>query len=301
MKTDFPRGLVERDSPRRAPTALYAAILTALAASAAPWGSTFAGSPPAGSVPAVVQSSAPPAGRAPASPPVSPAVGSYDIGLLLGSQIEHNGLGPNLSMDELIKGLKDAIGGRAITEAEREAAVGFMHEARDSLSGKNRAMGREFLERNAKLPGVVTLPSGLQYKILSPGDPHGKSPAPTDDVTVRYRTSLIDGKEIDRSDTHDRPAKFRVNSVFKGWQEAFASMKLGATWELFVPPELGYGNNSPPSIPPGSLLIYEIELLRIEPHAAMEPEAAAHGGAMAVPASPGAPPPSIAKPTGPAH
>ena len=92
-----------------------------------------------------------------------------------------------------------------------------------------------------------------------------------DQVTVRYRASLLDGREFDRSDTHDRPATFRVNSVFKAWQEAFQNMKPGARWQLFVPPELGYGGNTPVGVPPGSLIIYELELLKIEPAPPVDP------------------------------
>jgi FKBP-type peptidyl-prolyl cis-trans isomerase FklB len=215
-----------------------------------------------------------PAGfAAPAAPPaaaastVSSEVGSYDIGLLLGSQLQHNGVVPNLSQESLMRGLKEAIGGRPITDAERQAALSFMRQAHTALADKNRAAAREFLARNTKEPGVVTLPSGLQYRVLADGDPKGKPPAPTDDVTVRYRASLSDGTEIDRSDTHGQPASFRVNSVFKGWQQAFASMKQGAKWQLFVPPELGYGDNPPPTVPPGAVLIYDLELLQIDRHA----------------------------------
>jgi FKBP-type peptidyl-prolyl cis-trans isomerase FklB len=222
-----------------------------------------------------------PATAPPTPPAVTSEAGSYDVGLMLGSQLEHNGLLPILSLDTLIRGLKDAMAGRAMSADEREAAQRFMHDAHDSLVAKNRAQGREFLERNAKQPGVVSMPSGLQYQVIAAGDPGGKPPAPTDLVTVRYRASLADGTEIDRSDTHDRPASFRVNSVFKGWQEAFARMNLGAKWRLFVPPELGYGNNSPPPVPPGALLIYDLELVRIDP-----PEAVP----MNRPAAPGAKP-----------
>jgi FKBP-type peptidyl-prolyl cis-trans isomerase FklB len=215
----------------------------------------------------------PPAAAPPKPPAVTPEAGSYDVGLLLGSQLDHNGLVPVPSIDSLVRGLKDAVGGHAITAEERDGALRFMRDARDALAERNRAAGREFLERNAKQPGVKSMPSGLQYRVLAAGDPSGKSPAPTDQVTVRYRASLADGTEFDRSDTHDRPATFRVNSVFKGWQEAFQAMKPGAKWQLFVPPELGYGANSPPAVPPGALLVYELELLRIEPAQQLDPTA----------------------------
>jgi len=208
------------------------------------------------------------------NPPATPEIGSYDIGLMLGTQLKHNGVVGIVSMDTVIRGLKDAVGGRTMSAEERDAALRFMHDARDSLAEKNRTAGRAFLDRNAKKPGVKTMPSGLQYRVLAEGNPNGKSPGPTDEVTIRYLASLSDGTEIDRSDTHDRPATFRVNSVFKGWQEAFLAMRPGAKWQLFVPPELGYGNAPPPSVPPGALLVYEIELLKIEAAAPIDPNAA---------------------------
>jgi FKBP-type peptidyl-prolyl cis-trans isomerase FklB len=222
---------------------------------------------------------------APSTPPKPPAVApetaSYDLGLMLGSQLQHNGIAPTLSMDALIRGLKDGVGGRAITAAERDTAQRFMREARDALAAKNQGAGKEFLLRNAKETGVKTTPSGLQYRVLTEGVPGGKSPGPTDQVTVRYRASLADGTEFDRSDTHDRPATFRVNTVFKAWQEAFLAMKPGAKWQLFVPPELGYGANPPPMVPLGALLVYELELLQVEPGAPMDPAAAnKHGSAV---------------------
>jgi FKBP-type peptidyl-prolyl cis-trans isomerase FklB len=241
-------------------------LLALLAAAAGAYGSPL--TPPS----VVVAESTPT--TAPKPPPVAPEVGSYDLGLMLGSQLEHDGVVPIMSLDTVIRGLKDAVGGRAITAQERDTTLRFMRDAREALVEKNRAAGREFLERNAKQPGVMTMPSGLQYRVLNKGDSNAKSPAPTDQVTVRYRASLADGTEFDRSDTHDRPAMFRVNSVFKGWQEAFLAMKPGAKWRLFVPPELGYGANSPPGVPPGALLVYELELLQVEPAPAMDPAAA---------------------------
>jgi FKBP-type peptidyl-prolyl cis-trans isomerase FklB len=243
------------------------ALLLALLAASAAYGSPLA-------APRVMAAETAPATTAPKAPAVTPEAGSYDIGLMLGSQLEHNGVAPIVSVDALIRGLKEAVGGRVVTTQERDAALQFMRDAHGALTEKNRAAGREFLERNAKEPGVMTMPSGLQYRVLNKGDSKAKSPAPTDQVTVRYRASLSDGTEFDRSDTHDRPAMFRVNSVFKGWQEAFLAMKPGAKWQLFVPPELGYGANPPTGVAPGALLIYELELLQIEPAPPMDPAAA---------------------------
>jgi FKBP-type peptidyl-prolyl cis-trans isomerase FklB len=259
------------------------ALLLALLAAATAYGSPAA-------TPGVVAAETTPAPAAPKPPAVAPEAGSYDIGLMFGSQLEHNGMLSIVSLDAVVRGLKDAAGGRTITAEERDAALRFMRDAREALVEKNRAAGREFLERNAKQPGVMTMPSGLQYRVLNKGDSKAKSPAPTDQVTVRYKASLADGTVFDRSETHDRPAMFRVNSVFKGWQEAFLAMKPGAKWQLFVPPELGYGANSPPGVPPGAVLVYELELLQVEPAAPLDPAAAKHppadGAKIGVPPSP---------------
>src|ERR1700730_2082886 len=250
----------DKDTPMNTRRAQNTTLMLGLLAAA-----TACGSPVA--APSVVAAETTPAATAAKAPPVTPEVGSYDIGLMLGSQLEHNGVAPIVSMDAVIRGLKDALGGRAVTAQERDAALRFMRDAREALTEKNRAAGREFLERNAKEPGVKSMTSGLQYRVLNKGDSNAKSPGPTDQVTVRYRASLSDGTVFDRSETHDRPAMFRVNTVFKGWQEAFLAMKPGAKWQLFVPPELGYGTNSPPSVPASPLLVYELGLLRVEPSA----------------------------------
>ena len=252
----------------------FVALLATSAASAGPTPpSSIAASLPAPSVAAAAApTAAAPAATLPKAP-VSPQAGSYDVGLMLGNQLKHNGLVGVLSMDDLVRGLNDAVGDRVVTGEERDAALRFMHDARENLIEKNRAAGREFMQRNAKEAGVKSMPSGLQYRVLAAGDASGKSPRPTDEVTVRYRASLSDGTEIDRSDTHDRPATFRVDSVLKGWQEAFLAMKPGAKWQLFVPPELGYGSNTPPSVPPGAVLVYDIELLHITAAAPLAPQA----------------------------
>jgi FKBP-type peptidyl-prolyl cis-trans isomerase len=104
-----------------------------------------------------------PATAAPKPPAVTPEVASYDVGLMLGLQLEHNGVAPIVSMEAVIRGLKDAAGGRAVTAPERDAALRFMRDAREAFAEKNRAAGRDFLEHNAKQPGVMSMPSGLQY------------------------------------------------------------------------------------------------------------------------------------------
>lgn len=238
-----------------------------------PWALTFLVAVAAvGSRAAAAENS--PATTAEKPAPVAPEVGSYDIGLMLGSELKQNGVSPVMSVDAVIRGLKDALGGRSISAEERDAASRFMHDARDVLAEKNRTAGREFLARNAKQPGVVSTPSGLQYKIAIAGDSNAKSPALTDQVSVRYQARFADGTVFDRSDNHERPAIFRVNSVLKGWREALLAMKPGAKWQLFVPSDLAYAANPPFGVPPGALVIFDLELLQVEPTPPMDPAAA---------------------------
>ncbi len=254
-------------SNRRLQLLLRAAVLYALTCGGS---RALAAEPPTGS--GAPASEAAQQAPTPSQTPATAAESSYQVGLLLGEQLEHNGLGSHLKLQDLVRGVKDGLAGHRQTPRERDATLHYMHNAHEALADSNRAAAREFLARNSKEAGVKSMPSGLQYRVLAEGEPSGKPPSPTDQVTVRYRASLPDGREFDRSDSHDRPATFRVNSVFKAWQEAFQAMKPGAKWQLFVPPELGYGANTPPGVPPGSLLVYELELLKIEPAPPVDPQ-----------------------------
>jgi FKBP-type peptidyl-prolyl cis-trans isomerase FklB len=131
------------------------------------------------------------------------------------------------------------------------------------LGAKNKTEGEAFLAANAKKEGVVTLPSGLQYQILTEGQ--GENPKATDQVTVQYRGTLIDGTEFDSSYSRGQPATFRLNQVIKGWTEALQLMKPGAKWKLFVPAALAYGDKGAgPKIGPNSTLIFEVELISVK-------------------------------------
>lgn len=129
---------------------------------------------------------------------------------------------------------------------------------------KNLKSSQTFLEENKKQPNVISLPSGLQYKIVQQGA--GESPGPTDFVTVHYRGTLIDGTEFDSSYAHKEPATFAVNAVIPGWTEALQLMKPGAKWTIYLPPNLAYGARGAGSrIGPNAALIFEIELLAVKP------------------------------------
>ena len=123
--------------------------------------------------------------------------------------------------------------------------------------------GEAFLEANKSKPGVVVLPSGLQYKIITEGS--GDSPKATDIVTVNYAGTLVNGTEFDSSYKRGQPASFPVNGVIAGWVEALQLMKPGSTWELYIPASLAYGSaGAPPVIGPNEVLIFKVELLSVQ-------------------------------------
>ena len=161
---------------------------------------------------------------------------------------------------------------RLTEQQARETIMAYQQEARKKTAEKNKKEGDEFLAANLKKEGVkthtVTLPDAktadFQYRIITEGT--GAIPKSNDVVSVNYRGTLIDGKEFDSSAKRGQPAKFAVNRVIKGWTEALQLMKVGSKWEIFIPSVLGYGDNGyGPIIEPGSTLIFEVELLGIEP------------------------------------
>src|SRR5208337_625691 len=136
-------------------------------------------------------------------------------------------------------------------------------EAKAQQAGQtNKTEGEAFLAANKTKEGVVTLPSGLQYKILKEGT--GPKPTASDTVSCNYRGTLTNGKEFDSSTKHGGPASFPVSGVIKGWTEALQLMPVGSKWQLFIPADLAYGDRGAgPDIAPGSTLVFEIELLSI--------------------------------------
>jgi FKBP-type peptidyl-prolyl cis-trans isomerase FklB len=129
-------------------------------------------------------------------------------------------------------------------------------------AAKNKKEGEAFLAANKTKEGVKTLPSGLQYKVLKNGT--GKTPKATDSVKAHYAGTLLNGTEFDSSIKRGEPTVFPVNGVIPGWIEALQLMKTGSKWQLFIPSELAYGERGQQSIPPNSVLIFEVELIGIE-------------------------------------
>jgi FKBP-type peptidyl-prolyl cis-trans isomerase FklB len=189
---------------------------------------------------------------------------SYGLGIIMGTSIGNAGI-EDLNDELFLKGINDAIDGNQPVLAPDQANK-FLNEYVGKLNAKraqkNLEESKEFLAENSKKEGVVTLPSGLQYKVVRDGI--GKSPADTSFVTVHYTGRLLDGKIFDSSVERGQPAQFPVNGVIPGWTEALKLMKTGASWILYIPPELGYGERGTRGIMPNSVLVFEVELLGVD-------------------------------------
>ncbi|MGH8314213.1 MAG: FKBP-type peptidyl-prolyl cis-trans isomerase [Steroidobacterales bacterium] len=237
-------------------------IAAALGASALAIADEPAAKPAAPAAAAAPASGAKPA--APANGPLTDAQASYRVGLSLGEQLAQIGISSEgIKPEEVSRGVRDALRGAKLTPEDGKGLNEWVMAARDSAGKRNVAAAQKFLADNGKLPGVVTTASGLEYKVVTPGT--GASPKPTDEVKVHYRGTLLNGSEFDSSYKRNEPAVFPVNGVIKGWQEALVLMQPGAKWKLFIPPALAYDMNPKPGIPPGSALVFDVELLSVTP------------------------------------
>jgi FKBP-type peptidyl-prolyl cis-trans isomerase FklB len=196
---------------------------------------------------------------------------SYSIGVNIGKNMKTQGI--DLDQGLLTQGIKDGLNSSktAMSDKDMESAMtAFQQEmmgkmqAKQKVDGeKNAKEGEAFLAANKNKEGVITLPSGLQYKIIKSGE----GPKPTKDQTVKcnYRGTLIDGTEFDSSYKRGEPAEFPVGGVIKGWIEALQLMPVGSKWQLFIPSDLAYGpNGASQTIGPNATLIFDIELLSIK-------------------------------------
>jgi FKBP-type peptidyl-prolyl cis-trans isomerase len=206
---------------------------------------------------------------------------SYTIGMDIGESLA--GQDMPLDIDIVIQGLRDSFLGEEtlLTQEEKQAErEKFIQQRQQQLEQQrseeariNLEEGQAFLAANAEKEGVTTTESGLQYRVIEAGD--GESPDADDRVTVHYRGKLINGVEFDSSYSRGEPATFGLNQVIPGWTEGVQLMREGATYELFVPSDLAYGEQGRPGpIGPNSTLIFEIELLEVEPRPAAESNAA---------------------------
>ena len=196
---------------------------------------------------------------------------SYIIGTDIAKNLKKQGI--DIDPELLFKGLKDAFTDQKLLLSDEEiqqVMAAFQQEmmAKQSkksgeLAEKNQKEGEAFLAANKKKDSVITLPSGLQYKVITEGN--GKMPGLNDTVTTNYRGTLIDGTEFDNSYKRGEPATFPVSGVIPGWTEALQHMKVGAKWQLFVPSNLAYGERGAgQTIGPNATLIFEVELLSIK-------------------------------------
>jgi FKBP-type peptidyl-prolyl cis-trans isomerase len=196
---------------------------------------------------------------------------SYSIGLDIGRNCKQGEI--DIDLAALVQGIKDAISDSTpmLTEAQvqetmrqfQQEMMTKQSEKSNMVAEKNKKEGEMFLAENAKKEGVVTLPSGLQYRIIQQGS--GRKPKLTDEVTTHYRGTLLDGTEFDSSYKRGEPTSFPVNGVISGWTEALQLMPVGSKWQLFIPSNLAYGmRGAGGTIGPNAALIFDIELIAIK-------------------------------------
>lgn len=192
---------------------------------------------------------------------------SYTVGYQIGQSIKRQGL--EVDTDVVGQAIKDVMTDAQpkLKPEEMQAAVQTHQQAstqkRAAQAGENKKAGEVFLAANKKKEGVVTLPSGLQYKVITEGK--GKKPKLTDTIVAHYRGTLVDGKEFDSSYKGGQPATFPVNAVIKGWQEILPMMPEGSKWQVFIPSELAYGEaGAGADIGPNATLIFDIELISVK-------------------------------------
>ena len=196
---------------------------------------------------------------------------SYAIGLNVGKSMHRDSI--DIEPKIMLQGIEDALaGGKVLLTDDQVKTVltGLQNQVRQkqeeqrlAMAESNKKAGAAFLAANAGKEGVVTLPSGLQYKIIVAGT--GPKPTATDSVICNYRGTLLDNTEFDSSYKRGQPVTINVGGVIKGWTEALQLMPVGSKWQLFIPPDLAYGDRGQGPIGPNSTLIFEVELLSIQP------------------------------------
>lgn len=191
---------------------------------------------------------------------------NYSLGYQIGEDFKRQGV--DLSPEAVVKGMQDALSGNEPLMPQAEMNTTLRDLKRKIVAEQKARLqnveltalkeGRQYRENYGKQEGVVTTPSGLQYKILEPGS--GRTPDPTDKVTVNYRGTLIDGKEFDSSYKRGKPVTFPLNGVIKGWTEGLQHVKEGGKIQLVIPPELAYGKRGPLA---NQTLVFDVELISV--------------------------------------
>ena len=203
---------------------------------------------------------------------------AYAVGLSVGAQLKAQGVEPGDAINPqiLLAGIIDGAAGnkprlseaeiKTALESHRKAFEAKQEEKLKALKEKNAREARNFLTENKKQPGVQALPSGLQYRVIAAGGSSGKSPKATDTVVVHYKGTLLSGREFDNSYKRGKSVTFPIKGMIPGWAEALQLMREGAKWQLFIPPQLAYGEAGfGPDIEPNSLLVFEVELISVKP------------------------------------
>lgn len=194
---------------------------------------------------------------------------SYALGWDIGEDIKRRGA--EFDVESIIAAIRDSVAGREPQVANEEMAALLTDlqqrvrqeqaEAFRKLAEENAAKSAEFLAANANKTGIVSLPSGVQYRIIEEGE--GSRPGMESTVKVHYRGSKMNGLEFDSSFARGVPEEFTVNSVLRGWQEVLPLMKTGATWQVFVPPEMAFGARGNPPVGPNEALMFDLKLVEI--------------------------------------
>jgi len=194
---------------------------------------------------------------------------SYAVGWDIGADIKRRST--EFDVESLIAAVRDVVAGndpkvapeemRTLLTALQEKVRAEQVEQFRKLSEENQAKSEEFLLANKSKTGIVVLPSGIQYRIIEEGD--GPRPGMESKVSVHYRGSKLDGREFDSSFARGTPEEFTVNAVLKGWQEVLPLMKVGSTWQIFVPPELAFGARGNPPVGPNEALMFDLKLVEL--------------------------------------
>ncbi|MFK7957482.1 MAG: FKBP-type peptidyl-prolyl cis-trans isomerase N-terminal domain-containing protein [Lysobacterales bacterium] len=218
----------------------------------------------------VVMISAIPLAMAQDEAPIDKDKMSYSIGYQFGNDLKLRKL--DVSVETVVEALRDAVGGNEARVPEQEMVALLKRleqefraeqlEKFKALSDENKVKSDEFLAENKGKKGIVVLPSGVQYRVIEEGG--GSRPTMESEVIVHYRSSTMSGLEYDSSFARGEPVNFNVNQVLKGWQEVLPLMKPGAKWQVFVPPEMGYGVRGQPPVGPNEVLVFDINLVEVK-------------------------------------
>lgn len=198
---------------------------------------------------------------------------SYALGMNVANNLKSQGI-DKISNAAMVKAIEDVFNKRQFLLNDQQANMCIQQTLQVNMSKKNgivRARGEAFLQANKKRPGVITLPSGLQYEVLTKGDATSASPKLQDTVVVNYRGTLTDGTPFDNSYDRGQPLTIAVAGVITGWTDILQLMHIGDKWKVYIPSEMGYGERGSGTIPGGSALIFEMDLLGVKPGPSTDP------------------------------